>query len=676
MSSTSPSIYVKFPIVSASDACGLVGSAVTSITLAFSPGELSTFVWENYMRTSTKTYTSVLDTADLPCGPWNGTDKFLPEAWSNYSSYQPLIVLPSKLIDMVPAWKSCTADMFEGQDPPRTLSPAAALVPTPTNVDTHTQQTVASPSPSIPHLPLKTGAGNFQPADPDPTQNSPSKPVDPSAGDSGDPSSSNAPSKPDDPSTGDSGDSSDADSPNDPSAGDSGDSGDAKPSSKPKGPLTGGSGDSSNDDSTPRLNDPSTEDPGDFNDSQGPADNPASPASAAPDTTKTPASDPPADSPSNPSAADFHETKNTPLAFPSAVVLQGHTITQGAAPVTISKTPVVYQSGSISAGGEIQAIPTSWGQGNENASPMTVGGLTFSATPSAAKADGDPQNGNSIATKAAQISGPAANNPDPATYITVGGQTIAVEANAVSVAGTNLKPGDPGITIDGTPISLGSSVFVVGSRTETLSPPLSAITAPPSYVTVGGQTIGVGTSAIIIDGTTLTPADPGITVDGTRVSLGSSILVVGTHTQNLNLLQPTTTAAPSYMTIGGETITVAASSIVVAGHTVTPGGPAEMADGTLISLGSSILVVGTKTMSFTLPTASTSASSSEGIGAMILKGLGGIGAGTVAAPAQTTSYNGTRGINGTVVFMGGAKRGDIQFKGWFGWIWTVVVFFF
>lgn len=116
---TSPSIYVKFPTVSASDACGLIGSPATSITLAFSPGELSTFVWENYMRTTTKTYTSALDTADLPCGPWNGTDKFLPEPWSNYSSYQPLIALPSKLADMVQAWKSCTADIFEGQDPPR-----------------------------------------------------------------------------------------------------------------------------------------------------------------------------------------------------------------------------------------------------------------------------------------------------------------------------------------------------------------------------------------------------------------------------------------------------------------------------------------------------------------------------------------------------------------------------
>lgn len=160
MSSTSPSIYVKFPTVSATDDCGLIGSAVTSITLAFSLGELSTLSWDDKALTAG---TSALDTADLPCGPWNGTDHFLPVPWSNSSYYQPLIVLPSKLIDVVPAWKSCTADIFEGQDPPRTLSPAAALVPAPTIADTHNQIDTASPSPSIPPLPLKTGAGDPHP---------------------------------------------------------------------------------------------------------------------------------------------------------------------------------------------------------------------------------------------------------------------------------------------------------------------------------------------------------------------------------------------------------------------------------------------------------------------------------------------------------------------------------
>ena len=603
------------------------------------------------MKTSTKTYTSVLDTAYLPCGPWNGTDKFLPEPWSNYSSYQPLIVLPSKLIDMVPAWKSCTADMFEGQDPPRTLSPAAALVPAPTNANIHPQKNSASSSPSIPHLPPKTGAGVSQLADPGPTPSSHSKLAGLSVGDIGDPNDSNRPSKPNDLSIEDPGHSNNDNSP-----------------PKSMGPFVGDSGDSSND-KTPKPNDPLGGDLKDPGDSEALTDSAVSAAtSPASSPTQTTAGYAPANGPSNPFTADFNDNTNTPLTFPPAVALQGHTITQGGAPVTISKMPVVYQSGSISAGGDIQAIPTGWGQGNQNTSPTTVGGLTFLAILSAAKAYGDPRNGNYHAAD------PAGDNPNPATYITVGGETIAVDLNAISLAGTTLNPGDPGVIIDGTPISLGSSVFVVGSRTETLSPSPTAILSQPSYIVVGGQTVSVSSDAISLDGTTLKPGDPGITVHGTSVSLGSSILVVGSHTQNLILAQPTPTAAPTYTVVGGETIAVAASSIVVAGQTMTPGGPAVLADGKLVSLGSSVLVVGAKTISFPLPTAYGSPSSCEAIGAMFMKGLGGVGVGTVPPPTPTAGYNGTRSGNGTMIFIGDAKIDTIRFKGWFAWLWTVLLF--
>ena len=39
---TSPSVYVVFPTISATDSCGKVGSVHTSTTLAFAPGKLST----------------------------------------------------------------------------------------------------------------------------------------------------------------------------------------------------------------------------------------------------------------------------------------------------------------------------------------------------------------------------------------------------------------------------------------------------------------------------------------------------------------------------------------------------------------------------------------------------------------------------------------------------------
>ena len=674
--------------MSASDACGFIGSALTSITLDFSPGELSTFVWELYMSTSTKTYTSALDTADLPCGPWNGTDKFLPEPWSNYSSYQPLIVLPSKLVNMVPAWKSCTADMFEGQDPPRALTPAAAMAPTPTDAETDPQGNPALPSPPIVSLPRKTGATNLQPAGPSSTLKPPPEANDPSVGASGDPSTPNEHSKPNDSSENDPGDSSDHNSPSkasDSSTAASGGSSDDNihptpnaPSTddprvsngdlpqKPNAPLTQGSGGSSSDSLQSNPVDSSTGSSEDSSDSQEPAAKTVSQApSPAFDPTPSLVGDPLPHSLSNPSTADPQDITNTPPTFPPAVILQGHTITQGAVPVTVSRIPVVYQSGSISAGGEIEAVPTGWGESNEAANPVTVAGLVFSAVPSLTKVNGDPHSG------AAQINDPAANNPDPATYINVGGQTIAVDADGINVAGTTLKPGDPGITIDGTPISLGSSIFVVGTRTETLSPPQATITAQPSYMTVGSS------RAITIDGTSLKPADPGITVDGTLVSLGPSILVVGSHTQNLVLSPPTATALPSYITISGKTIAVAAGSIIIAGHTMTPGGPAETADGTLVSLGSSVLVVGTQTLSFTLPTAGgANGMSSEGVGALIMKGLGGIGGGTVAAPTPTAGNSNVAKVgNVTVVFTGSAREvGFWLFKWWFAWGWIVVLF--
>ena len=42
--STSPSVYIAFPQISATDGCGLIGSVYTQKILGFAPGELSTAV--------------------------------------------------------------------------------------------------------------------------------------------------------------------------------------------------------------------------------------------------------------------------------------------------------------------------------------------------------------------------------------------------------------------------------------------------------------------------------------------------------------------------------------------------------------------------------------------------------------------------------------------------------
>ena len=88
-------------------------------------------------------------------------------------------------------------------------------------------------------------------------------------------------------------------------------------------------------------------------------------------------------------------------------------------------------------------------------------------------------------------------------------------------------------------------------------------------------------------------------------------------------------------------------------------------DGTPISLGSSALVVGTETKGFTLPAASVSAETSEGIGAMIMYGLTGVGGGTVPAPVETGANN------GTVAFMGDALNVSFLLKRWSIWLWAL-----
>jgi len=57
----SPSVYVAFGDVTAGNMCGTVGAVHTSVTLAFAPGELSTYDWRGGVR--------AFDPNDLPCGP-------------------------------------------------------------------------------------------------------------------------------------------------------------------------------------------------------------------------------------------------------------------------------------------------------------------------------------------------------------------------------------------------------------------------------------------------------------------------------------------------------------------------------------------------------------------------------------------------------------------------------
>ena len=653
-------MYIVFPLVSASDQCGQVGPAYTSLTLAFAPGELSTMLY--YGAPPDDPYgmyavsSRVLDTNDLPCGPADKAGNW--DVQTDYiTDYQPLVALPTKLKQLVPAWSSCYGNAFQGQDPPRTLSPATILVPQPTIVDNHPQPTPATPSPPIPPLPTKTRVGVTQPPVPQATTG-PKGIANQVAGPAQGPASGEGQAI----------------------------GNDARASSSLAADLKA-----------------------------------ADPKAADPKSANTPNVDP--------------IVPQTPVPTPLlAVVVQGETITNNGEPMNIGGTTVAYQSGSIRVNDEVQQYPSPENQDIVDASPVTVGGLTFSAATPLAQHDGAPQDGAKASSNGVGSNALPDNDPESSTFITVGGQTIAVHANGMVIAGETLHPGGPGITIEGSLISLGFSDFVIGDHTETF-PSRAAATTLPSYITVNGESISVGSNCIIVDSTTLKPGDPSATIHGKSISLGASEVVVGGVTASLTLAGATASAIPSYITVdgdtiavrggdvvvsgstlrpgspgitisgklvslgssaivvgsvtealrfpgsvatsdssyitfAGETIAVGSGTVVVDGETLTPGGPGATVHGTVISLGSSRLVIGTQTAQLSLPARPTNGVSGEDIGAMIMSGLGGMGRGAVS---HNTGLNGSDNDNALIPFRGAADRRFGKVDNWFAWAVSFVV---
>lgn len=598
----------------------------------------------------------VLDTNDLPCGPadkagnWDVQDDYITD-------YQPLVALPTKLKQLVPAWSSCYGNAFQGQDPPRTLSPATILVPQPTIVDNHPQPAPAMPSPPIPPLPTKTPVGVTQA--PVPQTSTDPKGI----------------------------------------------------ASQVAGPAQG----PASDEAQVIGNDPGA--------SSSSAANPkaANPKAAVPISANTPNVDP--------------IVPQTPVPTPSlAVVVQGQTITNNGESITIGGTTVAYQSGSIRVNDEVQQYPAAETQVIVDASPGIFGGLIFSAATPIAQHDGAPQDGAKASSNGVGSNALPDNDPEFPTFITMGGQTIAVHTNGMVIAGETLHPGGPGITIEGNLISLGFSDFVIGDHTETFPGPAAATTRPsyitingelisvgsnyiivdsttmkpgdpsvkihgksislgasevvvggvtaslalagatasaiPSYITVDGDTVAVGVGDVVVGGSTLKPGNPGITIGGKLVSLGSSAIVVGSVTEALRLAGSIATSDSSYITFAGETIAVGSGTVVVDGETLTPGGPSATVHGTVMSLGPSELVIGTQTTQLSLPARPTNGVSGEGIGALIMSGLGGMGGGAVS---HNTGLNGSDNGNALRPSLGAADRQFGKVDNWFAWAILFVV---
>lgn len=221
------------------------------------------------------------------------------------------------------------------------------------------------------------------------------------------------------------------------------------------------------------------------------------------------------------------------------------------------------------------------------------------------------------------------------------GETIVVKANAMVVAGKTIGPGKSAATVDGANVSLGASRLIIGSQTityynsesplATQAPMINVLeelgasavhkSATESVLAIGHEALTIHPSALALASHILVPGGPGITLFGTLVSLGVSQLVIGSQTATFGMGHSTSGAVEAFVTalkelgateapasainpvvaIGHEIVTINPSNVALAGHTLKPGSAGMTISGTFISLGSSQLIIGTRTEDYAIP---------------------------------------------------------------------------
>lgn len=541
---TSPSIYVAYHDISASNSCGQVGSKHTSITLSFQPGQLSTIDYSPglFGFGGNPGKPKSFDLKNLPCPPQSLIDAQESANQPGLSlpargTYAPIIAPPPAIQSLDPAWKTCVS--FYAFDPPKTLAPAVAMVPSPTPAkQADPQITPAMPRPTVDGPPVQTITTGAMVA-----VDQPSKVTDPK----------NAV----DPTT--TAHSMIAADPNIHSV----DNVLSVSSTQDLSPIP----DPSNKPTVPSAN-PSIDVPL------------GSELVAGSSTVKIPSG-----SSNSVFTAAGHAFTPQP---DSGVIVVGNTLSVNGPAVTVSGTALSLLSSGLVIGSQTFTVPTpsidpktsaststAFTMGGHTVTPLgdssvIVQGATLSVGGPATTISGI---GLSLASSALVIGTqvfavptPAPNpKTSPSNAFTMGGHIVTpLGDSSVIVQGATLSINGPATTISGTALSLAPSGVVIGS--QLFAVPTSAL--------------GTSRDIVVIDGTTLTAGSPVVTIAGTPISLAA-----GTAGLYVTGLGPGSTAF-SAPVIAGESISVdPPGQIAVNGKTVSGSGAGGGGLGPAIMLG-------------------------------------------------------------------------------------------
>lgn len=625
---TSPTYYISFASIYASDACSGVGTTLTSLILPIpTDAPLSTLFattlpcdahrklrpWLNQIAigTAAMNITDLMHesipysiyTSQPYCASQMVSSGCEASACPTTLPYRPLIVLSSQLLNTLdPAWGSCSLDLRGLYDPPIALQPATAVVvPTMAGSSPTTSATPADPpadaTPEPTALPQQDDPAPSQAPDDPPEPTSPSAEAPRTTQNNPPPVAGQPSDKPTSPS---------AETP--------------KPTRNDSPPVVGQSPDDS-----PTLTSPSADPSKTTLDAPPPEISQrtsADPAGAIISlivglTSQTPATADPGGTFAQPPAAQ-NSAKPPAEASGSLADSQNDPVSpdppQAAAPNGAHEQVANNNPPVISVGSQfITATP---------GKPIVVAGTTL-ATNTPVVIDGHTLSSGSaglVVDGTSVLVLPSGGSQVPAEVFIAGSQTLTVSAadtalpSAIVVAGTTLSRGGPAATIGGAVVSAGSAGLVIDGK-QTVQLPVTGLvpTAAASQVilTVGDSTItailATGSSnAIIVDGTTLSVGGSAITVDGSQISAGTTGLVVdGSQTIPASEFESVPTAVASsqaVLTVGGSTITATAASgtgaaIVIDGITLSPGGPAITVHGTELSAGTpGIVIDGTRTI--------------------------------------------------------------------------------
>jgi len=279
----------------------------------------------------------------------------------------------------------------------------------------------------------------------------------------------------------------------------------------------------------------------------------------------------------------------------SSTVMPGSLTTVGAHIVSVDQENAVIDGTRYNLpSGAGSVLHTNVAQSNADNPVTLIDGAVISVGGQAAKVSGTIisvlPNQKGLLVGSQTIPMPSA--PTVGHVLTAAGKAFTAVNGQIMVAGTTLSKGSVTM-IDSTRVSLGDSGLVIGSSTIPL-PTVGPQSATPAITTLGQTFSQVGASDVVFGHTTLSIGGPATTIGGTEISFGTSGLVVGSSTVAFP------TAAPTLTTLGHTFVPVGGSAVAIDGKTFSSG-QATTIDGSLISLGSSGLVIGHSTIPYSVP---------------------------------------------------------------------------